>query len=233
MLKAIIFDFDGVITDSEVLHLRAFNRVLARFNVEISAKDYYQKYLGLNDVDCYKTLIEQGPLEMDKRKIHSLVEQKNRIFEELAKTEGRTIRGVHEFLQMLAQNKIPMAICSGALRTEIEMLLEESGLRHFFSVIVSAEQVTKGKPDPEGFLLTLQRLNKSVTPAKAETENPIEDSECIVIEDSHWGLEAAKAAGMHTIAVTNTYEAEQLSQAEKIVSRLNELTINDLQQLCV
>jgi len=225
MLKAIIFDFDGVITDSEVLHLRAFNRVLARFNVEISAKDYYQKYLGLNDVDCYMTLIEQDSLEMDKRKIHNLVEQKNRIFEELAKTEGRTIPGVREFLQMLAQNKIPMAICSGALLTEIEMLLEESGLRHFFSVIVSAEQVKKGKPDPEGFLLTLQRLNKGC-------ENPVLGNECIVIEDSHWGLEAATAAGMHTIAVTNTYEAEQLSQAEKIVSRLNELTINDLQQLC-
>ncbi len=225
MLKAIIFDFDGVITDSEVLHLRAFNRVLARFNVEISAKDYYQKYLGLNDVDCYMTLIEQDSLEMDKRKIHNLVEQKNRIFEELAKTEGRTIPGVHEFLQMLAQNKIPMAICSGALLTEIEMLLEESGLRHFFSVIVSAEQVKKGKPDPEGFLLTLQRLNKGC-------ENPVLGNECIVIEDSHWGLEAATAAGMHTIAVTNTYEAEQLSQAEKIVSRLNELTIKDLQQLC-
>jgi beta-phosphoglucomutase len=225
MLKAVIFDFDGVITDSEVLHLRAFNRVLARFNVEITTKDYYQKYLGLNDVDCYKTLIKNRILHTNERQIRNLVEQKNRIFEELARTEGRTIPGVREFLQMLAQNKIPMAICSGALRAEIEMLLEEAELRHFFSIIVSAEQVKKGKPEPEGFLLTLERLNKG-------RENPVMGNECIVIEDSHWGLEAAKAAGMHTIAVTNTYDAEQLSQAEKIVSRLNELNINDLQQLC-
>jgi HAD superfamily hydrolase (TIGR01509 family) len=225
MIKVVIFDFDGVITDSEVLHLRAFNRVLARFNVEISTKDYYQKYLGLNDVDCYKTLIKNRILQTNERQIRGLVDQKNRIFEELARTEGATISGVHEFLQMLAQNKIPMAICSGALRTEIEMLLEEAGLRHFFTVIISAEQVKKGKPDPEGFLLTLERLNEGC-------ENPVMGNECIVIEDSHWGLEAARAAGMHTIAVTNTYEAEQLSQAEKIVSRLDELTINELQQLC-
>ena len=225
MLKAVIFDFDGVITDSEVLHLRAFNRILAKFNVEISNKDYYQKYLGLNDVDCFKTLIKNRVLKVNEHQIRGLVEQKNRIFEELARTEGKTIPGVHEFLKKLSQNKITMAICSGALRTEIEMLLEEAGMQHFFSVIVSAEQVKKGKPDPEGFLLTLERLNKG-------RENPIMGNECIVIEDSHWGLEAAIAADMHTIAVTNTYDAEQLKQAEKIVPRLNELTINDLQQLC-
>jgi beta-phosphoglucomutase len=225
MLKAVIFDFDGVITDSEVLHLRSFNRVLGRFNVEISSRDYYQTYLGLSDVDCYRALIKNGVLRMSERQIQGLVEQKNRIFEELARTEGRTIGGVHSFLKMLFQNKVPMAICSGALSAEIEMLLEEASLRHFFLVIVSAEQVKKGKPDPEGFLLTLQRLNKG-------RPEPIAANQCIVIEDSHWGLAAAKAAGMHTIAVTNTYEAEHLGRAEKIVSRLDELKIVDLQQFC-
>jgi beta-phosphoglucomutase-like phosphatase (HAD superfamily) len=108
---------------------------------------------------------------------------------------------------------------------EIEMMLEESGLRRFFAEIVSAEQVKKGKPHPEGFLLSLKKLNKKCRP-------PIAAGECIVIEDSHWGLQAGMAAGMHTVAVTNSYDAQQLSLAEKIVSRLNELTINDLRQLC-
>ena len=225
MLRSVIFDFDGVITDSEVLHLRSFNRVLGRFNVEISSKDYYQTYLGLSDFDCYRALIKNGVLRISERQIPGLVEQKNRIFEELARTEGRTIEGVHKFLKMLYQNKVPMSICSGALGSEIEMLLEEADLRYFFSVIVSAEQVKKGKPDPEGFLLTLERLNKGRT-------EPITANQCIVIEDSHWGLAAASAAGMHTIAVTNTYEAEYLGRAEKIVSRLDTLSIADLQQLC-
>jgi len=225
MFKAVIFDFDGVITDSEILHLRAFNRSLVPFGVEISTKDYYTNYLGFSDFDCYKALIDNGLLKIDERQIGGIIKEKSKIFEELSKTEGRTIEGVHEFLQMLEKNKIPMAICSGSLMVEIEVVLEESGLRHFFAEIVSAEQVKKGKPHPEGFLLSLQKLNKKCHPHIAA-------GECIVIEDSHWGLQAGKAAGMHTVAVTNSYEAGQLSMAEKIVSRLNELTIDDLQQLC-
>ncbi len=225
MLKAVIFDFDGVISDSEILHFRAFNQMLAQYGIEITIKDYYKTYLGFNDVDCYKLLIHQGLLKIDEQQIDGLVEQKKLIFEKLAKTEGRMIEGVRDFLTMLEQNDIPMAICSGALLTEVELILEEVRLRHLFEVIVAADHVKKGKPDPEGFLLSLQRLNEN-------RENPITANQCIVIEDSHWGLEAAKAAGMHTIAVTNSYDAEQLSMAEKVVAKLNELSIGDLQQLC-
>ena len=225
MFKAIIFDFDGVITDSEVLHLRAYNQSLVPYGVEISTKDYYTNYLGFSDFDCYKALVDNGLLKIDERQIGGIINKKSKIFEVLTKTEGRTIEGVHEFLQMLEENKVPMAICSGSLLVEIEVVLEESRLRHFFAEIVSAEQVKKGKPHPEGFLLALQKLNKTCHP-------PIAAGECIVIEDSHWGLQAGNAAGMHTIAVTNSYDAEQLTIAEKIVTHLNELTINDLQQLC-
>jgi beta-phosphoglucomutase len=233
MLQAVIFDFDGVITDSEILHFRAFNRVLARFGVEITMRDYYKTYLGLTDVDCFNLLISEGQLKTTKDKIEDLLKQKNEVFQELAKTEGRIIEGVHDFLKMLGQNNIPMAICSGALLPEIELILEEARLRHFFEVIVSAEQVKKGKPSPEGLVITLRELNHSVIPAKAGIQNPILPDQCIVIEDSHWGLQAAKAAGMHTIAVTNSYDAEQLALAEKIVARLSFLTMNDLQLLCI
>ena len=225
MLRAVILDFDGVITDSEILHLRAFNRVLAQYGVEMTTKDYYKKYLGLTDVDCFKLVAERNRPNLDSQKVENLVKQKNLIFEQLAKTEGQIIEGVPDFLKMLKQNNVPMAICSGALRAEIELILEQAHLRRFFEVIVSAEEVKRGKPHPEGFLLTLQKLNSNVT-------DPILPNQCIVIEDSHWGLKAAKKAGMHTIAVTNSYDADQLSLAEKIVTRLNELSIEDLQQLC-
>lgn len=92
-------------------------------------------------------------------------------------------------------------------------------------MIVSAEFVKKGKPSPEGFLLTLKKLNHY-------RQNVILANQCVVIEDSHWGLQAAKAAGMHTIAVTNSYDADQLTLAEKIVTKLGELSIDDLQNLC-
>jgi len=119
-----------------------------------------------------------------------------------------------------------MAICSGALLAEIELLLEDARLRHFFAVIVSAEHVKKGKPHPDGFLLTLKKLNKG-------NDITIKADQCVVIEDSLWGLQAAKAAGMHSIAVTNSYDAEQLHLAEKVVDKLSDLSMDDLQKICV
>jgi beta-phosphoglucomutase len=225
MFRAVIFDFDGVITDSEVLHLRSFNQVLAQYGVEISTKDYYKEYLGLSDFDCFKALINKKVLQKPAKGIENLAKEKTEVFEKLAKTEGRIIEGVRDFLQMLSQNNIPMAICSGALLAEIELVLEEARLRSFFEVIVSAEFVKKGKPSPEGFLLTLRKLNRN-------RQNPILSNQCIVIEDSHWGLEAARAAGMHAVAVTNSYDADQLTLAEKIVTRLGDLSIDALQELC-
>jgi beta-phosphoglucomutase len=215
-----------VITDSEVLHLRSFNQVLAEHNVNVTTKDYYRDYLGLTDVDCFRLLVNKGHLKVAEQQIEGLVKQKNRIFERLLRTEGRIIEGVRDFLGMLKQNNIPMAICSGAILTEIELTLEEAHLRSFFEIIVSAENVKRGKPNPDGFLLVLWKLNSS------SRRNPISAGECVVIEDSQWGLNAAKEAGMHTVAVTNSYEAEQLAMAEKIVTKLNQLDISELQALC-
>ncbi|HNS18842.1 MAG TPA: HAD family phosphatase [Sedimentisphaerales bacterium] len=225
MLRAVIFDFDGVITDSEILHFRAFNTVLAPHGFELSKREYYKDYLGLSDKDCFKALIGEGRLPIQESQVPTLIQQKTQVFEHLARTEGRIIEGVREFLALLGRAGVPIAICSGALRPEIELILEGAALRGHFDVIVSAEEVRRGKPDPEGFLLALQKLNH-VWP------DPIAPECCVVIEDSHWGLQAARAAGMHTIAVTNTYDAAQLKQADKVVHRLDDLTLDDLRGIC-
>jgi HAD superfamily hydrolase (TIGR01509 family) len=94
---------------------------------------------------------------------------------------------------MLISNNIAIAICSGARRHEIEQILLKGRLLKFFDLIVSADEVAAGKPDPQGFLLTLQML------ATNHPGRNIEPSDCVVVEDSHWGIEAAKAAGMHTV----------------------------------
>jgi HAD superfamily hydrolase (TIGR01509 family) len=191
----------------------------------MTKKDYYQYYLGLSDLDFFKELERKGKLQLDSRQMQQILEEKKELYEKLAITEGRIIEGVRDFLKMLRQNNIPMAICSGALLPEINLILEGAQLSCLFEVIVSAEQIKKGKPAPDGLLLTLQKLNE-------KNENLITADQCIVIEDSHWGLEAAKAAGMHPVAVTNSYEAEQLTPTEKVVNHLSELSMNDLQQLC-
>ena len=225
MLGAVIFDFDGVITDSEIMHLRAFNRVLAQFNLEIAKEDYYRDYLGLTDADLFKILAEKYPVKIEADNIETLMSEKEKVFAELAETDGSIIEGVRDVLQLLEQNRIPTAICSGALLVEIKMILADAGLDHFFKVIIAADHVRKGKPDPEGFVLALKKLNE-------QSDKLLTSGQCIVIEDSHWGLIAAKAAGMHTVAVTNSYGAEQLKMADKIVDRLDHLTLADLQQLC-
>ena len=225
MLRAVIFDFDGVITDSEILHFRTLNQILGSHGVEITLKDYYKRYLYLTDFDFFKLFVDKGLLELGEGGVETFVEQKKQVFEKLAKTDGRIIEGVRDFLEMLKQNNVTMGICSGALLTEIELILQEARLRSFFDVIVSAEQVKKGKPNPEGLLLTLQKLNE-------KGHSSVLANQCIVVEDSHWGLEAAKSAGMHTIAVTNSYDVEQLAMAEKVVADLGQLSISDLQGLC-
>jgi beta-phosphoglucomutase family hydrolase len=225
MLRAVIFDFDGVITDSEILHLRAFNEVLGRYGLKISNQDYYKNYLELTDLNLIKSLVEQDALKLDEQGIKTLAAQKSTAYEKLARTEGRIIEGVRNFLQMLRSNNVPMAICSGSLQAEIEFILEEAGLRKFFDVIVSSEQVKRHKPYPDGFLLALRKLNET-------SKTAISAAECVAIEDSRLGLEAAHKAGMHCVAVTNSYNAEQLKRAEKIVDNISELKLSDLQKLC-
>jgi len=225
MLGAVIFDFDGVITDTEVLHLRSFNKVLEQYNIEIPLRKYYKDYLGYSDIDCLKAVSKRYKLGFNEDKIYELIHEKSQIFEEIAKTESKIIDGVSEFLSMLKRHDVPMAICSGALLVEIELILDDADLRSYFEVIVSAEQVKKGKPDPEGFLLTLKLLNKKL-------RRHLQAADCVIIEDSHWGLDAAKAAGMPTVAVTNSYDAEDLKQADIVVSKLNEISLDDLKQLC-
>ena len=225
MLRAVIFDFDGVIADSEALHLRSFNQVLAQYNIEIIERDYYKDFLGLTDFDCFNLLAHKGLLKLNTQEIESIVKQKHGVFEKLAKTDAKIIEGVQDFLETLRQNNIPISICSGAVLAEIELILKGAQLHFYFEVIVSAEQVKKGKPNPEGFLLALQKLNE-------KSQDVIRPEQCIVIEDSHWGLEAAKAAGMHTVAITNSYEADQLALGEKVIDHLGQLSIGDLQELC-
>lgn len=222
---AVIFDFDGVITDSEILHFRSFNMALKPYGIQFTRQEYYKEWLGLSDIDCIKTLIQQGRLKITESEIETLAKSKNHLFEELAESDGKIIDGVRDFLQTLKSNNIPMAICSGALLVEINLILEQAGLEEFFTEIISAEQVKRGKPYPDGFILTLEKLNRKL-------RRGMKPGQCVVIEDSHWGLNAAIAAGMHTVAITNSYDAEQLSMAEKVICNLSELTIAELQSIC-
>lgn len=226
MLNAVIFDFDGVICDSETQHYRALNEVFKRYGVDVPKAVHWGKYLGYSDLENVEAVNRDYAMGLDAAGVRKLMAEKKQAFEELVRTENLVIDGVEAFVRMLVQNGVRRAICSGALRSDILLMLNGSGFADAFETMVSADDVAKGKPDPEGYLLALDRLNKA-------GKGAVRACECVVIEDSHWGLEAAKAAGMHPVAVTNTYpRAELAAKAELVVDNLGSVIMDDLCALC-
>jgi beta-phosphoglucomutase len=226
MLKAVIFDFDGVVADSELLHYKALNKAFGTRGLDVPKDVHWQKYLGYTDLENILAVNEDYKMNWTQADIGQLSEMKTANFHALARTEAPIIDGVEAFVKILKDNGLPLAICSGAIREDIDLMLKHSGFAHVFEVIVSADDIQKGKPDPQGYLLALEKLNQ-------KPGQKIKACDCVVIEDSHWGLQAAQAAGMHRVAVTNTYPKDHLGRwAEKVVERLDKITIQDLQRIC-
>jgi HAD superfamily hydrolase (TIGR01509 family) len=225
MLKAVIFDFDGVIADTEPLHFDSINMVLSKYDLEINKDEYYSNWLGYSDHDFFKIFKDQNAALKDIS-VHELMNQKTASYMELLNGRSVILKNVTAFVKMLINNNIAIAICSGARRKEIEQILLKGRLLKFFNLIVSADEVEVGKPDPQGFMLTLQMLTVN------HPSLSIEPTDCIVIEDSHWGIEAAKVAGMHTVAITTSYNPEELGKAELIIDNLKYLTMDEMNRLC-
>jgi len=225
VLKAVIFDFDGVISDSEPCHFAAANKVLDDFGIQLTRQQYYADYLGFTDYELFETVKKKYKTDFKGTSIEQLVERKAEVFQELIKQTDHLINGITELITELKKNNIKVAINSGAIAADIKIMLAGSAIENSFDVIVSADDITKGKPDPESYLLTLEKLN-------TVSDSPISAKQCVVIEDSRWGIISAKKAGMHVVAVTNSYTAEELKDAEMIIGSVRQLKISDLQKLC-
>jgi len=220
MLKAILFDFDGVLVDTEPLHLRAFQKVLAEEDLPLSERDYYTKYVGLDDKGCFQAVLSENGRPATSETIQCLVDRKAGLFLTQLKTDLIVYPGIAEFVTMAAQ-RYRLAVVSGALRHEIEYSLEAAGIRRQFEQITAAQDVRNGKPDPEGYLHALRELNQKA---------PVTAPECLVIEDTVPGIRAAHAAGMRCLAVTNTFSRHELSLADEVTPTLDAYDIASLVQ---
>ena len=226
MLKAVIFDFDGVISNSEPSHFAAVNKVLADFNIQIGEKDYYAEYLGFTDYELFESVAKKHKTDYNGISIETLIERKAFFFQELIRQSNHLIDGIVELVAEIKKNNIKLAINSGACLADIKVMLAGSAIENSFDVIVAADDVEKGKPDPEGYLLALEKLNRI-------SDTPISAGQCVVIEDSHWGILSAKKAGMKVIAVTNSYPAKELAGSDLIIDSVREFKkIGDIQNLC-
>jgi HAD superfamily hydrolase (TIGR01509 family) len=224
-LHAIVFDFDGVIADSERLHLRAYQDILAVEGITLSTEDYLARYLGYDDVGVFKALGRDHGVPMDDQRVSQLIDRKGARYESLAAAGEMLFPGAADFIRAAAA-AVPIAIASGALTHEIEEVLEKAGLLSLIPVIVGADQTERSKPHPDPYEAAFARL-------RAHSGLDLIASRTVAIEDSRWGLVSAREAGLRTVAVTNTYsEAELRPDAELVAPGLNALTLDALDALC-
>jgi len=224
VLQAIVFDFDGVIADSERLHLRAYQDILEPEGITLTERDYYDRYLGYDDVGVFRELGKDRGVPIDQSRMTALIERKGRRYDELASAGEMLYPGAADFIRAAA-SEVPLAIASGALTHEIEEILERAGLRDLFPVIVGADQTERSKPHPEPYLAAFARL-------KAHTGRALEPWRSVAIEDSKWGLVSARGADLRLVAVTNTYSAAELrEEAELVCGGLSDLSLERLDRL--
>jgi beta-phosphoglucomutase len=225
-LQAIVFDFDGVIADSERLHLRAYQEVLAPEGITVSNEDYYNRYLGYDDVGVFKAVGRDQGVAMDDHRVSELTARKGQRYESLTAAGEMIFPGAAEFIRSAVAASVPIAIASGALTHEIEDVLERAGLLPLFPVIVGADQTEHSKPHPDPYRAAFARL-------RAHSGRDLIARQTVAIEDSRWGLVSARDAGLRCVAVTNTYtEAELRADAELVVAGLHSLTLEALDALC-
>lgn len=229
MIRAVIFDFNGVLLDDEQVHFELFREVLGREGIAMSARQYHEQFLGLDDRGCFEAAIIEAGQVADGTRLDALVALKAMRYVEVAEAGLRFFPDAAECLATLAR-RWPLAINSGALRPEIELALDRLDRRDEVVAIVSAEDTTRCKPDPGGYLLALDALRRRTRPASIPDPGPapadLQPEHCLVIEDSLAGVASAKGAGMWAVGITHTYPAEALREAgaDAIVDDLKTLT---------
>jgi len=225
MLRAIVFDFDGVIANSEPLHCLAYQRVLADERVTLTEQDYYARYLGFDDVGAFAAIGADNHRTWTPQQVHDLVARKAIVFEALEHDMSVLFPGAADAIRRAA-DALPIAIVSGARGEEIHRVLAREGLDGCFTAIVSAEDTPRSKPAPDPYLHVLSRL-------AAALGGELAAADCVAIEDSRWGLESARAAGFRTVAVTNTYEKSALdTSADLVIPSLAAMDLDAVAALC-
>lgn len=221
MLKAVVFDFDGIIVDSEPLHYRAFQKVLEPLGAGYTWAEYIDKYMGYDDRDAFREAFRACGLPLSDERLLEVIALKASLFHEVASEGVSTYPGVVQLIKSIS-GKIPLAICSGALRSDIEPVLQMLSLSAAFDCMVTAEEVPVSKPDPASYRLAVEKLQQ-LFPQSAITA-----TETVAIEDTPAGIASANRAGLKVLSVTNSYPAEELHSADMIVGSLADMTLKDL-----
>lgn len=208
MIKAILFDFNGVIINDEPLQMEAYQKILKDEGIELTEKDYYS-CLGMDDKTFVEAAYQRAGKKPETNKVLEITIAKTNHWREAVAREVPLFDGVENFIKKMAQD-FALGIVSMARREEIEYVLEKTDLRRYFSIIVSAEDIAECKPHPECYLRGFNAIDAY---RMSRSHLPMVHSECLVIEDSPPGIQSAKAAGLKALGVTNTVSAQKLREA--------------------
>jgi beta-phosphoglucomutase len=226
VLRAIIFDFDGVLVDSEPLILRLTQEMAAHEGWRISEEEYYCEYLALDDRGIVERLYHSHGRPVDDARRDELVNLKARAYWDLIRDGLPPLPGAVEFVHRLAA-EYPLAIASGSLRVEIEHLLEKMGLREAFPVLVTADDVERSKPEPEVFLKALAGL-RQLPSFQRDGAPPLRSMECLVIEDAPAGVRAAHAAGIKCLALAHSRPSDELRHADWVYGSYGDVDLEGI-----
>ncbi len=210
-LEALIFDMDGVLVDSEPLHLRAFQEIMQRYG-QLWTEEENRRFLGQKDIEIAAIMIEELSMPVTP---HAMVDEKETILREIFKKELAPRPGLMSILKIAESMSLPMAVASSATLPTIELVVDLLGIRSSFKTLTSGDEVPKGKPAPDVFLLAAKRLDAD--PAR-----------CLVIEDTLNGIRAAKAAGMKCVAIPcDATRHEDHSMADLRLESLVDLNLSE------
>ena len=215
--EAVLFDFDGILVDSEPMHYRAFTEVLDPLGMGFPWREYVEIYMGFDDRDAFRAAFLAKEIELDDANLAKLVGAKSEAFLRGLRHGVTAYPGAVSLIESLRAAGRPLALCSGALRSDIDPILAQLGVARCFDAIVSADDVRRSKPDPESYTLAFARLSERYPTLLTVPEKSV------AVEDTPAGIRSAKGAGLRVLAVTNSYGAGELADADRIVDSLEEV----------
>lgn len=228
VLRAILFDCNGVLVDDEPLHLELLRRILAEEGMPLAEEEAHRRYLGLPDRDCFADALRRHGEEAAPARIARLVARKAAYYRERVRAVGqRFFPGAIELVTAAGAGGLTLGVVSGALRDEVQSALAAGGVRPLFKVVITAEDVSAGKPDPEGYLRALEDLNVR----QPLPERLFHPHEVLAVEDSPAGVAAAAAAGLVTLGVAHSGPGERLAAAHAVAEDLAGMSLARLQRI--